>query len=153
MNDKKTKKVTKPAGNVKSYGKLIFVFTILIFVLVIIFIGTSMWQSGSVRNIIQSFKYKDSYQVVFLTNGQAYFGNITEITNEYIILKDPYSIKVQQAQAGEEGQSTGSEIKLLSIKDEFYEPEGYMLIEKSGILLIEELQDSSQIINIIENYK
>jgi hypothetical protein len=153
MDNKKTKKASKPVGTVKSYGKSIFVFTILIFVLVIILIGTSMWQDGSVRNIIQSFKYKDSYQVVFLTNGQAYFGNITEITNEYIILKDPYSIKVQQTQADEEGQETSSEIKLLSIKDEFYEPEGYMLIEKSGINYIEELQDSSQIINIIENYK
>ncbi|HEY0087448.1 MAG TPA: hypothetical protein VGB37_01320 [Candidatus Lokiarchaeia archaeon] len=153
MDNKKTKKASKPVGTVKSYGKSIFVFTILIFVLVIIFISTSIWQDGTVRNMIQSFKYKDSYQVLFLDNGQAYFGNITEITDEYIILKDPYSIKVQQTQADEEGQETSSEIKLLSIEDEFYKPEGYMLIEKSGINYIEELQDSSQIINIIENYK
>jgi len=152
MNDKKTKKASKPVGNVKSYGKTIFVFVILIFVLVLIFTGISLWQDGTVRNTIQLLKYRGSYQAVFLTNGQAYFGNITEITNEYIILKDPYSIKVQQKQTDEEGQTKQSEIKLLSIEDEFYKPEGYMLIEKSAINFIEELKDSSQIIDIIKNY-
>lgn len=69
-----------------------------------------------------------------------------------ILLKDPYSIKVQQKQTDEEGQAKQSEIKLLSIEDEFYKPKGYMLIEKSVINFIEELKDSSQIIEIIENY-
>jgi hypothetical protein len=152
MDAKKTKKASKPIGNAKSYGRVIFVFAILIFSVVLIFTGVSLWQNGTIRNTIQSFKYKDSYQVVFLTNGQAYFGNITEITDKYIILKDPYSIKVQQKQTDEEGEATSSEIKLLSIEDEFYKPEGYMLIEKNAILFIEELKDSSQIIEIIKNY-
>ena len=151
MKDKKTKKDLKPAGDIKSYRKLIFVFTILIFVLVIIFIGVSLWQNGTVRNTIQLFKYKDSYQGVFLTSGQAYFGKITEINNEYIIMENAFSIKVQQAQADEEGE-TSSEIKLLSIEKEFYEPEDYMLIKKDSILFIEELKDSSQIVEAIENY-
>ena len=153
MDAKKTKKASKPAGNAKSYGKAIFVFAILIFVFVLIFTGISLWQDGTVRNTIQLFKYKGSYQAVFLTSGQAYFGNITEINNEYIIMKNAFSIKVQQAQADEEGEEvSSSEIKLLSIEEEFYEPEGYMLIEKDSILFIEELKDSSQIIEIIENY-
>ena len=148
MNDKETNK-----GNVGGYGRKIFVFAVLIFVLVLIFAGISLWQDGTIRNTTQLLKYKDTYQVAFLTSGQAYFGNITEITDEYIIMENPFSIKVQQTQAGEEGQSTGSEIKLLSIEDEFYQPKDYMLIEKSAILFIEELNDSSQIIEIIENYE
>ncbi|MBA7560118.1 hypothetical protein ES695_11890 [Candidatus Atribacteria bacterium 1244-E10-H5-B2] len=152
MNDKEIKKVPKRVRNIKGYGKAILVFTILIFVSVLIFVSISLWQDGAARNTIQLLKYRDSYQVVFLTNGQAYFGNITEITNEYILLKDPYSIKVQQKQTDEEGQTKESEIKLLSIEDEFYKPKGYMLIEKSVINFIEELKDSSQIIDIIKNY-
>ena len=152
MNDKEIKEVPKHVRNINGYGKAILVFTILIFVSVLIFVSISLWQDGTARNTIQLLKYRGSYQAVFLTNGQAYFGNITEITNEYILLKDPYSIKVQQKQTDEEGQAKQSEIKLLSIEDEFYKPEGYMLIKKSEILLIEELKDSSQIIDIIENY-
>ena len=152
MDDKKIKKASKPVGNVNSYGRAIFVFAILIFVLVLIFTGISLWQDGTIRNTVQLFKYKGSYQVVFLTSGQAYFGNITEITNEYIIVENPFSIKVQQKQADEDAQVSQSEIKLLSIEDEFYQPEGYMLIEKNAILFMEELKDSSQIIEIIENY-
>jgi len=152
MNDKEINKAPKHVKNINGYGKAILVFTILIFVLVLIFVSISLWQDGTARNTIQLLKYRGSYQAVFLTNGQAYFGNITEITNEYILLKDPYSIKVQQKQTDEEGQAKQSEIKLLSIEDEFYKPEGYMLIEKSAINFIEELKDSSQIIDIIENY-
>lgn len=152
MNNKETKKASKLVRNVNSYGRAIFVFTILIFVLVFTFIGISLWQDGTVRNTIQLFKYKASYQVVFLTSGQAYFGNITEITDEYIIMKNPFSIKVQQKQATEDVQVSQSETKLVSIEDEFYQPEDYMLIEKNAILFIEELKDSSQIIEIIENY-
>jgi len=146
MNDKMEKQ------NKKSYGKTSFVFTILIFVLLITFFGIFSWQNGIIRNTVQLLKYKDSYQAVFLTNGQAYFGNITEITNEYIILEEPYSIKLQQKQTDGEGETAQSEVKLLSIEDEFYKPVGYMLIKKSQINFIEELQDSSQIIEIIENY-
>ncbi|MBM3703387.1 MAG: hypothetical protein FJW63_10485 [Actinobacteria bacterium] len=152
MNDKEINKAPKHVKNINGYGKAILVFTILIFVSVLIFVSISLWQDGTARNTIQLLKYRGSYQAVFLTNGQAYFGNITEITNEYILLKEPYSIKVQQKQTDEEGQTKQSEIKLLSIEDEFYKPEGYMLIEKSAINFIEELKDSSQIIDIIENY-
>lgn len=133
-------------------GKAILVFTILIFVLVLLFVSTFFWQNGTVRNTIQLLKFKNSYQVIFLNNGQAYFGNITEITNKYIILKNPYFIKVQQKQIEDSDQTTQSEIKLLSIKDEFHSPKDYMLIEKSGVLFIEELEDSSQIIDVIESY-
>ncbi len=149
MNDKKT---TRARKSPKDYKKAILVLTTLIFVLILIFTSISFWQNGTVRNTIQLLKYRGSYQAVFLNNGQVYFGNIVELTNEYVILEDPYSIKVQQTQADEDGETTGSEVKLLSIEDEFYKPEGYMLIERSGILLIEELQDTSQIIEIIENY-
>jgi len=152
MSDKGTKKAVKPDKGINNYGKAIFVFVILIFVLATIFLGVFLWQNGTLRNTIQLFKYRNSYQAVFLNNGQVYFGNIVELTNEYVILKDPYSIKVQQKQVDEESQSKQAEIKLLSIEDEFYKPEGYMLIKKSEILFIEELKDSSQIIEIIKNY-
>jgi len=151
MTGKKTKETSKSTAKTNNYGKAVLIFSILIFILIIIFVGVSLWQNGTIRNTVQLFKYSNSYQVIFLTSGQAYFGNITEITDEYVIMENPFSIKVQQKQTGDESQ-TQSEIKLLSIEDEFYKPENYMLFEKSGILHIEELNDSSQIIEIIKNY-
>lgn len=151
MNDKEIDNSSKPARKTGSYGRAIFTFAVLIFVLVLILVGLTLWQDGTVRNAMQLINYQDSYQAVFLTSGQAYFGKITEITNEYVKMEDAFSIKVQQAQTGE--SATGqSEIKLLSIEDEFYQPQGYMLIEKNAILFIEELKDSSSIIEVMENY-
>jgi len=151
MNVGKKEQKSKYVKGTNNYMKKIFISTILIFVLLLIFITAFLWQNGTIRNTIQLLEYRDSYQAVFLNNGQVYFGNIAELTNEYVFLEDPYSIKVQQKETAEE-ESAQSEIKLLSIEDEFYKPEGYMLIKKSEILFIEELKDSSQIINIIENY-
>jgi hypothetical protein len=152
MNEGKEEQKSKYAKGTNNYMKKIFISTILIFVLLLIFVAAFLWQDGIVRNAIQLFKYRDSYQAVFLNNGQVYFGNIVELTNEYVVLEEPYSIKLQQKQTDAEGETVQSEVKLLSIKDEFYKPDGYMLIKKSEILFIEELQDSSQIIDIIENY-
>lgn len=75
---------SKPARKTGSYGRVIFTFAVLVFVLVFIFTAVSLWQDGTVRNAMQLINYKDSYQVVFLVSGQAYFGKITEITNEYV---------------------------------------------------------------------
>ena len=152
MNDKEINNSSKPARKTGDYRRAIFTFAVLIFVLVLFFTGVSLWQDGTVRNAMQLINYKDSYQVVFLASGQAYFGRIAEITNEYVKLEDAFSIKVQQAPTGEDSTATQSEIKLLSIEDEFYQPEGYMLIEKNAVLFIEELKDSSSIIEIMENY-
>lgn len=152
MNDKKINATPKHAKSSKSFEKARLIFTILIFILVLIFVGTTFWQNGTVRNMIQSFKFKNSYQVVFLTNGKAYFGKITEITNKYIILNNPFYIQVKQQKVNTEEQDYQPEMKLVSIKDEFHKPKGYMLIEKSEVIFIEELEDTSQIIDIIKTY-
>lgn len=136
----------------RRFYRLSFIFIILIFVLILIFISISLWQNGAVRNICQTIKYKNSYQVVFLDNNQVYFGKITEITNRYIILQKPYFIQVQQEQLNLEEQEDQPEMKLISIKDEFHKPKDYMIIEKSSVMFIEELRSSSQIVDIIENY-
>ena len=132
--------------------KGIIVFLVLIFVLIFIFISISFWQNGTVRNVIQTFKFKDTYQAIFLSNGQVYFGKISEITNKYVILNKPFFIKVEQKQENLEEISDQPELKLISIKDEFHKPKDYMIIEKSSIILIEELDSSSQIVDIIGNY-
>ena len=137
----------------RAYIKLSHIFIILIFVVLLIFASITLWQNGAIRNICQTIRYKNSYQVVFLENGQVYFGKITEVTNRYIILDKPYFIQVQQGQPNLEEQADQPEMKLLSIKDEFHMPKDYMLIEKGSVAFIEELRASSQIVDIIENYR
>ena len=128
------------------------IFMILIFLVVVAFITVSLWQDGTFRNISQSFRFKNSYQAVFLNNGQLYFGKITEITNEYIIMEKPHFLQLAQESEDLEVQEVQPEMKLISIKDEFHKPKDFVLIEKSAVIFIEELRDVSQIADAIANF-
>ena len=132
------------------FRKQILIFVIIIFVLVLIFVYVNFWQNGYIKNITQVIRFRNSYQAVFLSNDQVYFGKITELTNKYIVLNNPYYIQIYQTTVSEENPQP--EMKLIAIKDEFHKPKDFMLIEKSSVIFIEELRDASQIVDIIENY-
>jgi hypothetical protein len=80
------------------------------------------------------------YQAVFLTNGQAYFGRYVDRLGPYIKVEDPYYI--QQTKAATEG--VPAEQKLVRRGQELHNPEGAILVPKSAILFVEDLQDTSQ---------
>ena len=143
-------KVPAHAKDLSRFRKQILIFVILIFVLALIFVYVSFWQNGYIKNITQVIKFRNSYQAVFLSNDQVYFGKITELTNKYIVLNNPYYIQINQTTVSEENPQP--EMKLIAIKDEFHKPKDFMLIEKSSVIFIEELRDTSQIVDIIENY-
>lgn len=143
-------KVPAHAKDWSRFRKQILIFVILIFVLVLIFVYVNFWQNGYIKNIAQAIKFRGSYQAVFLSSGQVYFGKITELTNKYIVLNNPYYIQISQTKVTEENPQP--EMKLIAIKDEFHKPKDFMLIERSSVIFIEELRDNSQIVEIIENY-
>lgn len=127
------------------------VLIILIFVLVVTFMLISLWQDGTFRNIYQSISFRSSFQAVFLSNGQLYFGKITEITNGYIKMEKPHFLQLAQDQE-DLAEGVQPEMQLISIKDEFHKPKDFVLIEKSSVIFIEELRDASQITDAIQNF-
>ena len=80
------------------------------------------------------------YQAVFLTNGQTYFGHYVERLGTYIKIEDPYYI--QQTKAASD--TAPAEQKLVRRGSELHQPQGAMLIPKSAILFVEDLQPASQ---------
>ncbi len=128
------------------------VLIILVFMVIVAFIGISLWQDGTFRNISQSIRFKSSYQAIFLSNGQLYFGKITEITNEYIMMDSPHFLQLAQEPGEQVEPEVQPEMKLISIKDEFHKPKDFVMIEKSSVIFIEELRDVSQIADAIENF-
>jgi len=148
MNGNEEIKRKHSAGNGRA-SKLVFI--ILIFVIVVTFMCISLWQDGTFRNISQTIGFKNTFQAVFLSNGQLYFGKITEMTNEYIMMENPHFLQLAQEQAEIE-EGVQPEMQLISIKDEFHKPKDFVLIEKSSVIFIEELRDASQIADAIQNF-
>lgn len=84
----------------------------------------------------------ESRKAVFLTNGQVYFGYMTEENNQYITLEKIYYLK--SVETANEGK-----ISLVKLGSEVYGPEDSMKINRDHILYYENMRDNSKIAEAI----
>ena len=94
------------------------------------------------------------YQAVFLTNGQVYFGQISNTESNYVTLKDIYYLQVgpQQGSGADVSQSQQS-ISLVKLGNELHGPEDEMHISRSQILFYEDLKKDGSVVKAIDAYK
>lgn len=83
-----------------------------------------------------------TYQAVFLTNEQIYFGRLKNIDSDYLILYDVYYAKVTESGAGQ--------LVKLGV-GEPHSPRGEMIINQEQILFWENLNLDSPVVNTIKS--
>src|SRR5690242_7967446 len=79
-------KQANPTTKLLRYGVVTLLFSVTILVIALTFLtalGNGDASEGKYVNANQ-------YQAVFLTNGQVYFGNVNQVTNSFIRLKNIY---------------------------------------------------------------
>lgn len=124
-------------------------YVILAFIFVTVTGSITWWHSS--KNI--SFS-SESYQAVFLTNNQVYFGKLSKANTAYPILSDVYYIQAFAPQDLTRAASTSnSQLQLVKLGSELHQPQDTMYLNKGQILFIEPLKDDSKIIQAIENFK
>lgn len=138
--------------------KKISLLQIIIALIIIVVAVLGYWSMKSGRlNIPFSIKQSKGYQAVFLTNGQVYFGKVSNLNSRYIKLEDIYYLQVQQIQPKPEETPTkeGEQPKLSLIKlgNEIHAPEDAMNINSDQILFWEDLKDSGQVVQAIQKDK
>lgn len=114
--------------------------------------GAIWWQGQKLAG------FAKDWQAVFLTNGQVYFGKVTNGNQSEVILEDIYYLQVtrplqQQAAAGEEQPNPQGELSLVKLGSELHGPTDAMHINRQQILFIEDLKDDSSVSQAINNYK
>lgn len=115
---------------------------ILFFVLLLIIMGLGGYFYS--RHTITVNKNKR--QVVYLTNGQVYFGNLINSSDQYIQLRDAYYPQSEQT------TTDGKKVTLKPIS-EAYTAENIIYINRDQILFYENLADSSKINDAIQRFK
>jgi hypothetical protein len=124
---------------------------IILAVLVLGVIGWAIWSnSKNASTGIDSSKY----QAVFMSNGQIYFGKLSDFNDASFKIT---SIYYPQAQTTDETdtkktdvQSSQSNIQLFRVTDGVHGPEDQMIITKSQILYYENLKSDSKVTQLIE---
>jgi len=139
----------KPKG--KSLSGLLRWLVIAVSVIVI---SSLFWVvAGKLRGSEASHINSDQYQAVFLTNNQVYFGKITDMNSEFFVLTDVFYIETpSQSQADTSATNTNYTLRKLGT-NELHAPEDKMVINREQVTFWENLQDDSQVVNKIKEYK
>lgn len=87
---------------------------------------------------------KSSYQVVYLTNGQAYFGKLQNTGGEYLVMKEPYAA---QSVAPKEGdtQASAATTTLLKVSQQVYGPQDSIAIKSDQVSFWQNLRSDSKV--------
>lgn len=104
-----------------------------------------------------------SYQAVFLTNGQVYFGKLS-VSKDWVELTDIYYLQVTQnlqqasTDASKTPTSTGTanpqnNIQLVKLGSELHGPTDAMHIDRDKILFWEDMKDDSKVVQAIHQYQ
>ena len=88
----------------------------------------------------------NTYQAIFLSNDQIYFGHLKSKSreSEYLVLTDVYYVKIAE-------DSTGQLVKLGQIEP--HKPTNEMVINREHILFWENLSPDSPVVKTIQGYK
>jgi hypothetical protein len=93
-----------------------------------------------------------AYQAVFLDNGQAYFGKITTISKDTIILEDIFYLNTGTVdKAG--NPTAGANVSLVKLGGELHKPEDKMVIERKNNAFWENIKSDGAVAKAIKEYK
>lgn len=92
------------------------------------------------------------YQAVFLTNGQVYFGKVSELNGKYLTLKNVFYIENTSGTTNTT-QATNANYTLRKLgTTELHQPEDAMIVNRDTVTFWENLKDTSQVVTKINEY-
>lgn len=146
-------------NNRDKHNKLIRIgFLVLLFSGTILAVATLLFLAFGKSTYRESkFVNNKQLQAVFInvngTNGgQVYFGNIQELTPQYIHLSNVFYIQNQQAGAQSEAQASSS-YNLVKLGCELHGPEDAMFINRSEVFFWENLKPDSQVAQKVAEFR
>lgn len=98
------------------------------------------------------------YSAVFLTNGQVYFGKLTELNSDEVVIVDIFYLQVNQQEGlqpsnASTNNAASPEISLVKLGNELHGPNDRMRINRSQVLFTESLKDDSKVVKAVEDFK
>jgi hypothetical protein len=132
------------------FGKPMMAVIAAVVVILLVLGGWFAWSKMGGDTGVKS----DQYQAVFLTNGQVYFGKVSNINSGYVKLSDIYYLQVQQSvQPTDKNKTDQSQVSLAKLGSELHGPEDSMNINRDQVLFWENLKNDGKVVQAINSYK
>ncbi len=135
-------------------GVLNKVLAVALLIAALLFIGVYAGRVVSSATADSAIKGKQ-FQAVFLTNGQVYFGQLSNVDSSYVKLKSIYYLQVQQTVQPKDSTSAANnqQVSLAKLGGELHGPEDSMYISRSQVLFWENLKNDGKVAKAISDYK
>lgn len=127
------------------------IVVIILIVVALVFRGQLFGKPGAKQAGVAASK-ASGYDAVFLTNGQVYFGKLSNANGDYPVLTDIYYLQVgpqQGSGSSAEASSSQQSISLVKLGNELHGPVDEMHISRSQVLFYEELKSEGQVVKAI----
>lgn len=124
---------------------------VILFVALIVLIAANNSNTGdtSEANYIKTSKM----QAVFLNTGQVYFGNITTLNDNYLVLTNIFYLQTASGSSSSSSTSSNSNVTLVKLGCELHRPYDQMVIERSQVTFWENLQSDGQVATAVATYQ
>ena len=135
-------------------SKLGLILAIVGLVLAVGVIGYFMVNKGAVAS---SQIENGKYQAVFFTNGQVYFGKLSQVNEGYFKLSDVFYLKAKDESGDsdklqETTSGSSSDVQLIKLGNEIHGPKDEMVISAAQVLFFENLKPEGKVANSIDQY-
>lgn len=133
-------------------SKVLVWLLIALSVVALVFVG---FQAVNNLGAATSVKGKE-YQALFLTNGQVYFGKLSQVNGEYVKMSDIYYLQIQQqVQPGQTSTNNNANpnVSLAKLGGELHGPEDTMYVSRQQVLFWENLKNDGKVAKAIADYK
>ena len=150
---RQSKEATLKADRPRSPKPRLINVVIAIVVIALIVAGGYLFMTRHKLAGVDSSKY----QALFLTNGQVYFGKLSQANSGTVEMHDIYYMQVQQKiQPSDTSKSSATDntnTSLIKLGQELHGPEDQMYVPKSQILFWENLKPDGKVAKAIEAYQ
>lgn len=130
--------------------KHISTFWAVIFILVIGFVGTGLLYGYERWVGPESHLLGGEYVAAFLSTNEVYFGKISSISDEYVIMRDVYYPRANDAANTDINQPN---ILLVKTGNELHGPQDEMFLSRNHVVLLQPLRSDSQVVQTIASYE
>ncbi len=137
-------------------AKVVKWIVVALVVAVLILAGLYIVSKYTRFNVLGLSSTNSTWQAVFLSNGQVYFGKVVKADDEVVVLREIYYLQVTQPlqrSNSQEKQQPTNELSLIKLGNELHGPQDEMRINYQHVLFIEDLKPDSKVVQAIENYK
>lgn len=138
------------SGRILRYCTAILLFSVAVLVLAV---ASSFAFSGDHSQA--KYVKKGNLQAVFLNGGQVYFGNITNLSKDYLTVSNVYYLRVNQAVQPDNkpAATNNNDVSLVKLGCELHGPEDRMVVNQSQVIFWENLKTDGQVAKAVAQFQ